>query len=373
MLPNKEWSSAHSLPSVSLSDAASQKTLVRKEETESEDVPSSHSTPMHNYSKDEDRRHLVLNSCLKTSRSHGTKPKKSHIKFDATAAGHQGRSGLRRRKFSKKKVEDVNVSDSSPEGSPSKKAGGNRGLLATLGLLRSEDAPEKMSKRKKKAKKKSETMEKLLQSKKTFAIDEPCEASERRFIPKEKTIDENVQETKNIINMLNKLSLEEKKNSQLSKLMAHEFKSKRPPLIFGGTYPIDEPFESRPVVRRARGAFMESIRDGTRANVNVRRQRYVKPTPSINQVKTSISSDKSDLKNMQTPEGELTSKLTPLDILKNIHHSGKKFLQQKEDISTSSKSTKSNSNAIECEKECDVSIFFTINVIVLCRIIVIEH
>lgn len=306
----------------------------------------------------------TLNSCLKTSRSHGSKHKKC-IKFDATATGHQPKTtGIRRRKFSKKKTEEV-FSDSSPDGSPSKSKGRQKmSILQTLGLLRQDDGSMKLSKRKRKAKKKSETYEKLLQSRKTFAIDEPCDDDDGRWVQKEKTMDESVQETKKIIHILNRLSMEEKKNSQLSQLMANEFNNKKPPLIFGGTYPIDEPFESKPVGRKPKGVFMSEIDDqfakGGKATQANRRHKYCKPTSSLNRQRASIGLEKIErnVGKAHQVEGEVLSKLTPLKIFKQIHHSGKKFLHSKEDVSTSSKSTRSSSNTIEFEKESNVSICF---------------
>ncbi|GFQ93874.1 protein transport protein Sec16A [Trichonephila clavata] len=341
----QEWSSVHSLPSVCLSDACSKsdlEALVRKEETES-DVPlcsSSHSTPLHNYllSNDniDDRRMLMtrsglvdvrtLNSCLKSSRSQNSKHKKC-IKFDASVSqGKLQKTGIRRRRFSKKKTDGLDPSDSSLEGSPSKeknKAHHKLSLLATLGILKPDQNTPKLSKRKRKAKKKNETIEKLMQSKKTFAIDEPCDMDEKQWMNQEKSMDESVQETKKIISILKKLSDEEKKNSQLSQLMANEF-NKKPPLIFGGTYPIDEPFESVNVKTNKKKSkvlcediFSDELTCSTKASVINKRLKYFIPTSNAGYHK--------DLKKIKYEQSErdTITKMSPLTMFKRMHCSHK--------------------------------------------------
>ncbi|GFS65786.1 protein transport protein Sec16A [Nephila pilipes] len=353
----QEWSSVHSLPSVSLSDACSKsdlEALVRKEETES-DVPlcsSSHSTPLHNYllSNDnmDDRRMLMtrsglvdvrtLNSCLKSSRSQNSKHKKC-IKFDASVSqGKLQKTGIRRRRFSKKKTDGLDPSDSSLEGSPSKeknKTHHRLSLLATLGILKPDQNTPKLSKRKRKAKKKNETIEKLLQSKKTFAIDEPCDMDEKQWINQEKSIDESVQETKKIISILKKLSDEEKKNSQLSQLMANEF-NKKPPLIFGGTYPIDEPFESVNVKTNKKKSkvlcedvFSDELTCSTKTSVISKRSKYFIPSSNTGYHK--------DLKKIKYEHSErnMIAKMSPLTMFKRMHCSH----NTKEDSSYTSWST----------------------------------
>ncbi|GIY88901.1 hypothetical protein CDAR_108152 [Caerostris darwini] len=361
----QEWSSVHSLPSVSLSDACSKsdlEALVHKEETESDVAlcSSSHSTPLHNYllSKDnvEDRRMLMtrsglvdvrtLNSCLKTSRSYSSKHKKC-IKFDASVSqGKLQKTGIRRRRFSKKKSDVFDRSDnSSPEGSPSKEKSKNHhklSLLATLGILKADDSSTKLSKRKRKAKKKNETIEKLLQSKKTFAIDVPCEMNEKEYLQKEKSMDESVQETKKIISILKKLSDEEKKNSQLSQLMANEF-NKKPPLIFGGTYPIDEPFES--IKMRSAKKKSKILSDNLCEQTNViktntmdKKSKY----STLQNFKTNYNiRNVNGSKSFEHSARDMLTKMSPIAMFKKIHHLDK---NAKDDSSCTSWSTTASSS-----------------------------
>lgn len=380
----QEWSSVHSFPSVSLSDVSTchqyvksdREHLVKPEDTESDIAlcSSAHSTPLHNYllSKDDsdDRQMLMthsrnviaptLNSCLKSKHSFASKNKKC-IKFDASVSGHQGKlqkTGIRRRKFSKKKSELTSPSDSSPEGSPSKeKSKSKLSLFATLGILRGDGSSSKLTKRKRKAKKKNETIEKLLQSKKTFAIDEPCDAVEMQ---KEKNVRESVQGPKKLVGILKKVSEEEKKNSELSQLMANEF-NKKPPLIFGGTYPIDEPFESK-----KSHYFLKNMKISNHEDL-------FNDTPKFNseiikKSKQNLSAGKhfknelkteSCLENFEKTQfaDDLLLKMSPLKMLKKLHASARNSKLSKENVQSSSKS---NSNILKPEKNI-VSIFINIH------------
>ncbi|GBM11819.1 Protein transport protein Sec16A [Araneus ventricosus] len=371
----QEWSSVHSLPSVSLSDACSKsdlEALVHKEETESDVAlySSSHSTPLHNYllSKDnmDDRRMLMtrsgvvdvrtLNSCLKSSRSHNSKHKKC-IKFDASVSQVKlQKTGIRRRRFSKKKSETLDHSDSSLEGSPSKekhKGHHKLSLLQSLGIVKSNDSSTKVSKRKRKAKKKNETIEKLLQSKKTFAIDEPCNMNEEQWVQKEKSIDESVQETKKIISILKKLSDEEKKNSQLSQLMANEL-NKKPPLIFGGTYPIDEPFESSGMKASKKRSkvlcednFSDHLTGDTKANISSRRSKHSIQSSNVGCYKNEVKHSK----RIEQFSREKLAKISPIAMFKRKHKLDKNAKDDSSNTSwtTTASSSRESSNKIENE------------------------
>lgn len=337
----QEWSSVHSLPSVSLSDVgmchtclkSDLESLVKKEETESDVAlcSSAHSTPLHNYllskGDSDDRQMLMtrsnnvdaptLNSCLKSKHSASNKSKKC-IKFDSSVSGHHGKlqkTGIRRRKFSKRKSELTCQSDSSPEGSPSKeKTKSKLSILATLGILRSDTNSSKLSKRKRKAKKKNETIEKLLQSKKTFAIDEPCDAVE---IQKEESIQDPVEDTKKIISILKKMSDEEKKNSELSQLMANEF-NKKPPLIFGGTYPIDEPFESKRNRHQSKVLKISDTGESLNDLPTLNSETSKKLKQNIQQGRPSKSNPEYFSKTQYAED--LLAKMSPLKIFKRIQN-----------------------------------------------------
>lgn len=367
----QEWSSVHSLPSVSLSDVGTchqylksdLEHLVKKEETESDVAlcSSAHSTPLHNYllSKDDsdDRQMLMsrsnhvdiptLNSCLKSKNSFNSKGKKC-IKFDSSVSVPQGKlqkTGIRRRKFSKKKNEMASQSDSSPEGSPSKEKNKSKlSLLATLGILRSDSSSSKLTKRKRKAKKKNETIEKLLQSKKTFAIDEPCDTNE---IQKQKLDCGSAKEARKIVGILKKMSDDEKKNSELSQLMANEF-NKKPPLIFGGTYPIDEPFESKKShyftkslkISNPDELFKDSSKRNSESTKRLKQNlQYGKHSKSDNFVQNCEKTQYSE---------DMFVKMSPLKMFKKMHSAGRKSKLSKDYAQTSVKSSiGSNSNILK--------------------------
>lgn len=318
---------------------------MKKEETES-DVglcSSAHSTPLHNYllSKDDsdDRQMLMnhsnidtptLNSCLKSKHSKSNKNKKC-IKFDASVSGHHGklqRAGIRRRKFIKKRSELTSHSDSSPEGSPSKeKSRSKLSILASLGILRSDDSSLKLSKRKRKAKKKNETIEKILQSKKTFAIDEPCDTIE---IHKEEILKDSVQDSKKIISILKKFD-DEKKNTELSQLMANEF-NKKPPLIFGGTYPIDEPFESKKRHHQSKTLKISNTDEFYKDFSVLSSKILVKTKQNIQPAKQSKSDSRSDIgaeSITKTHYSEDLFKMSPLRMFKRIYTSAHRSKQMK--------------------------------------------
>lgn len=344
--------------------------LVKKEETESDVAlcSSAHSTPLHNYllskGDSDDRQMLMtrsnnvdaptLNSCLKSKHSVSTKSKKC-IKFDSSVSGHHGKlqkTGIRRRKFSKRKSELTCHSDSSPEGSPSKEKSKNKlSILATLGILRSDSNSSKLSKRKRKAKKKNETFEKLLQSKKTFAIDEPCDAVE---IQKEESIQDPVEDTKKIISILKKMSDEEKKNSELSQLMANEF-NKKPPLIFGGTYPIDEPFESKRNRHQSKVLKISDAGESLNDLPTLNSETSKKAKQNIQQGRPSKSNPKNEhnaenFSKTQFAE-DLLAKMSPLKIFKRIQNFELNPKFEKENIQSSVNSVcHFNSNVLKPDK-----------------------
>lgn len=334
---------------------------MKKEDTES-DVglcSSAHSTPLHNYllSKDDsdDRQMLMtscnnvdvrtLNSCLKSKHSLNSKNKKC-IKFDSSVSGHQGklqRTGIRRRKFSKKRNELASHSDSSPEGSPSKeKSKSKLSLLASLGILRNDNGSSKLAKRKRKAKKKNETIEKLLQSKKTFAIDEPCDTDE---IQGENNARGSIQETKKLVGILKKMSDDEKKNSELSQLMANEF-NKKPPLIFGGTYPIDEPFESKKSFSRSfkMSNSEELVNESPKLNSECSKKSK-QNSLSGKYCKSEFNAESflDNIEKLQYSEKEIFSRMSPLKVLKKIRNSGRKLMLTKEGTQSSFKSASGSS------------------------------
>lgn len=343
---------------------------MKKEETESDVAlcSSAHSTPLHNYllskGDSDDRQMLMtrsnnvdaptLNSCLKSKHSVSTKSKKC-IKFDSSVSGHHGKlqkTGIRRRKFSKRKSELTCHSDSSPEGSPSKEKSKNKlSILATLGILRSDSNSSKLSKRKRKAKKKNETFEKLLQSKKTFAIDEPCDAVE---IQKEESIQDPVEDTKKIISILKKMSDEEKKNSELSQLMANEF-NKKPPLIFGGTYPIDEPFESKRNRHQSKVLKISDAGESLNDLPTLNSETSKKAKQNIQQGRPSKSNPKNEhnsenFSKTQFAE-DLLAKMSPLKIFRRIQNFELNPKFEKENIQSSVNSVcHFNSNVLKPDK-----------------------